>query len=218
MDSADQRLKPDIGRLHVITDFHFQQRFSHAELARYAIDGGADTIQFRQKGGAIGNRLVAARETASECQASDVPLIIDDDITLLLATEAAGVHLGSTDLPVAVARSILGNRYLIGGTAKTVEQALKAESDGADYIGFGPVYRTHSKSNPASVKGIAGLKVVCNDVSIPVIAIAGITVDRIEEVLGSGAHGVAVMAAVTMAENPREATLRLREEIEHCTM
>ncbi|GMQ82662.1 MAG: thiamine phosphate synthase [Rhodothermia bacterium] len=214
MDSADQRLKPNIGRFHVITDYHFQQRYTHAELARYAMDGGADTIQFRQKRGTIRHRLVAARETASVCISSHVPLIIDDDIALLLATDAAGVHLGLTDLPLSVARAVLGTQYVIGGTATTVEQALKAESDGADYIGFGPVYRTRSKPNPASVKGIAGLKAVCKVVSIPVIAIAGITADRIEEVLASGAHGVAVMAAVTAAYNPQAAAAELREMIE----
>ena len=214
MDSTDQNLKPDIGRLHVITDYHFQQRLSHAELARYAMDGGADTIQFRQKRGTIRHRLVAARETASVCKSSHIPLIIDDDITLLLAADADGVHLGLTDLPLSVARAVLGTRYLIGGTATTVEQALKAESDGADYIGFGPVYQTHSKSNPASVKGITGLKAVCKDVSIPVIAIAGITADRVEEVLGSGAHGVAVMSAVTAADDPQAAAAELREAIE----
>ena len=143
--------------------------------------------------------MVAARETASECQASDVPLIIDDDITLLLATEAAGVHLGSTDLPVAVARSILGSRYLIGGTATTVEQALKAESDGADYIGFGPVYRTHSKSNPASVKGIAGLKIVCNDVSIPVIAITAFAMKGDEEKIRDGGCEAYIAKPISVA-------------------
>lgn len=207
-------MKPDIGRLHVITDFHFQQRFSHADLARLAIDGGADTIQFRQKDGTVRDRLASANETVSVCKGSGVPVIINDDITLLLATGADGIHLGLTDLPLDVARTVLGERVLIGGTVTTVEQAKNAESDGADYIGFGPVYETHSKLNPAFVKGVAGLKDVCKNVSIPVIAIAGITADRVEELMGAGAHGVAVMSAITTAESPQAAAAELREMLD----
>src|SRR5690606_12294095 len=142
-----------IGRLHVLTDFHLQQRFSHAEIARLAIAGGADTIQFRQKAGAIRHRLHEAEQTADVCRAAGCTLLIDDDVALALATAAAGVHVGQADLPVAVVRRILGPQAIVGATATYAWQAVEAWKQGADYIGFGPVFPTRSKANPASVKG-----------------------------------------------------------------
>lgn len=203
-----------IGILHVLTDYHFQQRFSHAELARLAVDGGADTIQFRDKGSSIRHALRQAEATAAVCRERQVPLLINDRLDLTLAVKAAGVHLGQSDFPVDVARAVLGRTRIIGATATTADQARRAETDGADYIGFGPVYPTGSKANPASVKGLKGLHEVCGAVGIPVIAIAGITADRIEAVLEAGAHGVAVMTAVSKAADPVAATRQLRERID----
>lgn len=205
---------PVIGRLHVLTDFYFQQRFSHAGLAQLAIDGGADTVQFRQKKGGIRHQIRDARETAAVCARKGVPLIVDDRLDLVLATGAAGVHLGQTDFPVPDARRILPPDTVIGATATNVEQAQRAEEEGAHYIGFGPVYPTASKANPAAVKGIDGLREVCRAVSIPVIAIAGITPKRVVPVLEAGAHGIAVMTAVTTAQDPEQAAAQFRKAID----
>lgn len=202
-----------IGRLHVLTDFHFQQRYSHADLARLAIAGGADTIQFRQKTGDIRHILHEARRAAGVCQTAGVPLLIDDHLDVALAVDAAGVHLGQTDFPIADARRVLGAAALLGATATTVDQALRAEDEGADYIGFGPVFTTRSKTNPASVKGLDGLYAVCQAVSMPVVAIAGITPERTRLVLDAGAHGVAVMTAITTAADPEAATRLFRTVI-----
>ncbi|NNF59084.1 MAG: thiamine phosphate synthase [Rhodothermaceae bacterium] len=206
-----------IGRLHVLTDFHFQQRFSHADLARLALAGGADTIQFRQKIGSVRDLLAGLRPTVTACREAEVPLLVDDHLTLALAVEADGVHLGQSDLPIAEARAVLdrcpGHTRLLGATATTVAQAREAEAAGADYIGFGPVFATQSKANPAPVKGLAGLEAVCDAVQIPVIAIAGITPERVRLVLGAGAHGVAVMTAISTAEDPRTATAAFRDAI-----
>lgn len=202
-----------VGRLHVLTDYHFQQRFSHARLATLALEGGADTIQFRDKGKEIRHILRQAHETARVCREHEIPMIVDDRLDILLAVQADGVHLGQTDLPVDVARSVLGGARLIGASATTVDQALRAEADGADYVGFGPVFRTISKANPASVKGLDGLRQVCRAVAIPVIAIAGITAEHVEAVMDAGAHGVAVMTAVSKADDPAGAAKRLRQRI-----
>ncbi len=207
-----------IGRLHVLTDFHFQQRFTHADLARMAMAGGADTIQFRQKAGSKRELLRGLRPTAEACRAAGVPLLVDDHLDLALAVEADGVHLGQLDLPVLDARSILdrldGPTGIVGATVTTVAQAREAEAAGADYLGFGPVFPTSSKDNPASVKGLDGLAAVCRAVRIPVIAIAGITPERVPAVLDAGAHGVAVMSAVTLADDPEAATARFREALD----
>lgn len=203
-----------IGRLHVLTDFHFQQRFSHAGLASCAINGGADTIQLREKRVGVRHVLLQADEIADFCRKTDTPFLVNDRIDIALATHADGVHLGASDFPLHRARAVLSGRAVIGATATTVEQAIAAYEEGADYIGFGPVFHTDSKANPASVKGIASLRTVCELVDIPVIAIAGITVQRIPAVIEVGAHGVAVMTAVTTAKDPEAATALLRAAID----
>ena len=210
-----------IGRLHVLTDFHFQQRRGHAALARLAVAGGAEVIQFRQKTGSARDRWANLVPTVAAVRESSATILVDDDLGLALASGADGVHLGQTDLPVDAARRALdltaggdGAPRIVGATATTVAQALTAEASGADYVGFGPVYSTGSKSNPAKVKGLAGLAEACAAVSIPVIAIAGITPARVAPCLEAGAHGVAVMTAVSCAPDPQAAAATFREEIE----
>ncbi len=206
-----------IGRFHVLTDLRFQQRFSHAELARLAAEGGADTIQFRQKSGAVRNILAEARHAGFVCREQGVPFLVNDRLDVALACRADGIHLGQQDFPVREARGILGPEAIIGGTATTVEEALAMQEAGADYVGFGPVFSTTSKDNPAPVKGVTNLARVCAAVRIPVIAIAGISVDRVGPVIRAGAHGVAVMTGVTTAENPARAARVFREELDAVT-
>lgn len=203
-----------IGRLHVLTDFTFQQRHSHAELARMAILGGADTIQFRQKSGSIRDILANAFAVAAECRRHGTTLLIDDRVDVALAVDADGVHLGQMDMPLTDARRILGEKAIIGITAPSVAEARAAARGGADYIGFGPVYPTRSKANPASVKGLEGVLEMANAVELPIIGIAGITAARCADVLRAGAHGVAVMTAISCAADPEEATRQFVQAIE----
>lgn len=205
---------PNIGRFHVLTDFHHQQRFTHPELARLATVGGADTIQFRHKFGGIRHILVQALQTAEVCRELKTTLLIDDRLDVMLACGADGVHLGQTDFPIKYARSVLAREAIIGGSATTLREALRCREDGADYIGFGPVFATASKRSPASVKGLEGLAAVCEAVDVPVIAIGGITSERVNAVFQAGAHGVAVMAAVTSAEDPEAAARAIRHSID----
>jgi thiamine-phosphate pyrophosphorylase len=206
-----------IGRLHILTDFHFQQRLSHAELAERAIRGGADVIQFRQKQGTIRSKLYELMRTAGACRAGGALLIVDDHLDLALIAGAGGVHLGQDDLPVAVARTILGNDMVIGATASAADEARRAEDTGADYIGFGPVFPTASKANPAPVRGLRGLEAACRAVEIPVIGIAGITPERVHSVIDAGAHGIAVMTAVTTASDVEAATAEFRRAVDNAT-
>lgn len=206
-----------LGRLHVLTDTDLQHRWTHTEIAHAAAQGGADAIQFRHKPGTPREGLAALRPTVAACRAAGVPCLVDDHLDLALATGADGVHLGQTDLPVAVARALadrVGEPLVIGATATTTEQAVAAAAEGADYIGFGPVFPTSSKANPASVKGLAGLADVCEAVSIPVIAIAGITVERVAACLDAGAWGVAVLSPVACADDPTGAAAAFRAEID----
>lgn len=204
----------EVGRFHVLTDFYLQQTHSHAEVARLAIQGGADLIQFRQKRGGIRNKLVEARKVQQVCEEASVPLIINDHLDIAQAVGAAGVHLGQDDFPIDEARSILGPRSIIGATATTTDQARAAYEAGADYVGFGPVFMTESKFNRSDVKGLSGLGAACEAVPIPVIAIAGITSDRVQPTLEAGAHGVAVLSAVATADDPERAAARIRDAID----
>lgn len=213
-DDASTASEIPLGRLHVLTDYHLQQQYSHADLARLAIRGGADTIQFRQKHGGIQNKLVEAEKVAAVCVDASIPLIVDDRIDITQAVDADGVHLGQQDFPVDAARSIVGPETIIGATATKKHQVEEAYEKGADYIGFGPVFPTTSKRNPKSVKGPEGLAAACEAVPIPIIAIGGITHDRVRAALEAGAHGVAVLSAVATANDPEQATARFRASID----
>lgn len=204
----------ELGRLHVLTDYYFQQRFAHAELAALAARGGADCIQFRQKFGGVRHRLREARRASEVCASLDIPFIVNDAIEIALAVAAQGIHLGQTDFPVSEARRLLPESYIIGATASTIEEAVAAWREGASYIGFGPVYDTTSKANPTFTRGIEGLRSVCSAVPIPVIAIAGITADRVAAVMQAGAYGVAVMTAITNADDPASATADVRSALD----
>jgi thiamine-phosphate pyrophosphorylase len=178
-----------------------------------AIAGGADTIQFRQKRGPIPHRLHEADLVAEVCRRLNVPLIVNDSIDIALAVEARGLHVGQLDFPAHRARTVMGDHRLLGVTVTKKAEALKAQADGADYIGFGPVFNTSSKDNLASVKGLDELAEVCEAVDIPVIAIAGITPARVAGVIKAGAYGVAVMTAVSLTDDPEQATAELAAAI-----
>lgn len=208
---------PAVGRLHVITDFRLQQRFDHAALAERAIAGGADTIQFRQKHGVVRNQLIAAQRVQEVCADAEVPLIVNDRLDVALGVGARGLHVGQEDIPVAVARRVLGPEPVLGASASTIAQAQAAEADGATYIGFGPIYPTQSKANAGATQGLKRLQACCSAVDCPVIAIGGITRHRVHDVIAAGAHGVAVLSAVATAENPRRAARMFRLALEEAT-
>ena len=209
--------RPMLARLHVLTDDRLADGGGapHAEQAQWAASGGAGAVQFRAKGGPDADAfaaLVATREVLPP----GVQLVVDDRIDWALAAGADGVHLGQTDLPVAHARRLadaVRAGVLIGATVTTAEQARRAEGEGADSLGFGPVFPTTSKDNPASVKGLDGLAEACAAVQVPVLAIAGITPERVGPCLDAGAWGVAVMSAVTRAADPVAATRAFRDAI-----
>lgn len=207
-------MQSPIARFHVLTDDRLAASggSSHAEQARLAAAGGAGAVQFRAKSGTDRERLDALRAVADALRGTGVQLWVDDRLDLALAAGADGVHLGQTDLPVADARRLadaVRPGLWIGATATTAGQARRAEADGADLVGFGPVFPTASKDNPPSVKGLDGLAEACAAVRIPVLAIAGITPDRIAGCLDAGAWGVAVMSAVTRAEDSAGAAREL---------
>jgi thiamine-phosphate pyrophosphorylase len=203
-----------LGRLHVITDEVLQTRYSHAEVAALAIRGGADTVQYREKRPRLTRELIEdAAAVKRACEDGGAACIVDDRADVAAAVEAQGLHLGRDDLPVSVARSLLGPDVLIGGTANSLEEARRVWQHPIDYLGAGPIYGTRSKANPAPVLGIEHLKAIASECPVPVIAIGNITADRVAEVLEAGAHGVAVLSAITCADDPEAAARTFSEAI-----
>jgi thiamine-phosphate pyrophosphorylase len=203
-----------LGRLHLLTDVVLQSRFSHEDLTRLGIAGGADTIQLREKIGSTRRMIELAKSMAVVCRQAGVPLVVNDRIDVAMACDADGVHLGQSDFPIPLARSLLGNDKLIGGSAATLEEAQICLADGADYIGFGPVYATGSKEDAGPVSGPALLKQVVETIPVPIVAIGGITAENVPEVMRAGAYGIAVISAVCCQIDPEGATRELREALE----
>jgi thiamine-phosphate pyrophosphorylase len=199
-----------IGRLHVLTDTILQTRFSALELTEMAIAGGADTIQYRQKTGATREMIRIATGLKALCRQAGVPFIVNDRLDVAMASEADGVHLGQDDFPIPLARKLLGPEVIIGGSASTLEEARKCLLEGADYIGFGPVFATTSKDDAGPVSGLSLLEQVVREIPLPIIAIGGIISVNTSPVMQIGAHGIAVISAVCCREDPREATKSIR--------
>lgn len=204
----------NIGVLHVITDTSLQTRFTHPQLAELAIQGGTDTIQFRQKQGTTRELVDIAQQMQEICTKHNVPLIVNDRADIALAVGADGTHFGQDDMPVAIGRKILSTETIIGASARTEEKILEAISQGADYIGYGPIYQTSSKSDAENPKGLERLRQMCEVAACPVIAIGGITIDTAADVIRAGAHGIAVISAVCGQKDPLEATRNLMQEIQ----
>ena len=195
-----------LGRLHVITD-HRPGR-DPATVVPAALDGGADVIQVRVKGWTDRELLDLASRVVAWCAPYGATCLVNDRVDVALAVGAAGVHLGADDLPVATARRLLGPDAVVGGTARDPVAARAAVAAGASYLGVGPCYATATKAGLPAPIGLNGLAAVTAAVDVPVIAISGIRVERVAELLGAGAHGVAVVDAVSGADDPREAAAR----------
>lgn len=204
----------NIGVLHVITNTTLQSQFTHAELAALAIRGGADTVQFRQKRGTTRDLVAIAQQMQTVCTLHNVPLIVNDRADIALAVGATGAHFGQDDMPVSIGRQILPTEAIIGASARTEEKILEAITEGADYIGFGPIYGTSSKPDAEAAKGLERLRRMCDIAACPVIAIGGISVETAGEVIRAGAHGIAVISAVCAHSEPDIATQALLNEIQ----
>lgn len=200
--------------LYVITDPKLSRGRSHLEVARAAIRGGATVIQLRDKEATTRELVETGQRLRALTREMDVTFIVNDRVDVALAVEADGVHLGVDDMPVPIARRLMGPEAIIGFSPETVEQARQAEADGADYLGVGAVFGTGTKPDAGPPIGLEGLREMVQAVSIPVVAIGGITADNAARCIRAGAAGVAVISAVIVAEDIEAAARRLRERIE----
>ena len=193
----------NIGRLHVLVGP--TRSDSAIELTKQVLDAGAHVVQVRVKGVDDGVWIDLAGPIVELCHEYGATSIVNDRADVCLAVGADGVHVGADDLPVAAARKVVGPDRLVGGTARNASTAATHASDGADYLGVGPVYETASKEGLPNASGVELVEGVTVSVDLPVIAISGVTIDRVPEILAAGAHGVAVIGAIARAPDPAAA-------------
>ena len=196
-----RHLRPDNVRgLYVIIDARFSLGRSCLEVAEAAIRGGARVIQLREKELPFAGSLAAALEIRKLTSEHGAVFIINDDARLALECGADGMHLGQEDMPLAEARALMGDGKIIGVSTHSLEEALAAQDGGADYIGFGPMYRTATKDS-GTPKGPEGLRAIRDRIKIPIAAIGGINAGNAGEIVEAGADALAVITAVTRAED-----------------
>lgn len=199
--------------VYAVTDRAWTGKMSLYEQVEAALKGGATMVQMREKGltdDPAGEYLEEAFSLRALTKRYNVPLIIDDNIKLALLCGADGVHVGQNDMDAAQARALLGPDKILGVTAKTVEQALKAQEQGADYLGSGAVFGTSTKADALPMT-MERLGEICRSVSIPVVAIGGICLENIGKLKGSGAAGAAVVSGIFGAEDIEETVRQMRE-------
>ncbi len=196
--------------LYLVTDPSAGEKTE--EIVKEAVAGGVTMVQLREKTAGSLSFYERALRLKRVTRKAGVPLIINDRTDIMLAADADGLHVGQSDLPAAVTRRLIGPDKILGVSAHTVEEAVRAEKDGADYLGVGAVFPTATKKDAESVS-YETLKEICETVSIPVVAIGGIGEHNIGKLVGSGIRGIAVVSAIMNAENPEKQSYILKNEI-----
>ena len=200
-------------RLYLVTNRYQDSLESFLEKVETACRSGVTIVQLREKNLTTNQYYQLAKQVKEITDAYQVPLIIDDRLDVCLAVDAAGLHIGDDELPVSVARQVLGSEKILGVTAKTVKRALEAEEGGADYLGTGAIFPTTTKEN-APITLISTLKTICQRVAIPVVAIGGLTSENIDQLAATGIAGVAVVRDLMQAEDIEAKTQALLTKLD----
>ena len=196
--------------LYAVTDRYWLNGRKLIDDVSDAISGGASFIQLREKNLAYDEFKAEALEIQALCREKNIPFVINDDVKLACEINADGVHVGQSDMEAGNVRALIGRDKILGVSVRTVEEAIIAESKGADYLGAGAVFHTGSKSDAVDISHET-LREICENVKIPVVAIGGISLKNIHELSGSGIAGVAVISAIFAAENVKLASQELRK-------
>lgn len=205
-------MKPTIANLQFIT--HYTDSISYLESARLALEGGCRWIQLRMKGASAEEIIPVARQIRVWCDEFQAVFLLDDHVELVKVVGADGVHLGKNDMPVDEARRVLGDGCIIGGTANTFEDIRIHYEKGVDYIGCGPFRFTTTKEKLSPVLGLEGYRNIIQQmrfaqISLPIVAIGGITAEDVSQVMKTGVTGVALSGTVLRAENPSAEMARI---------
>ena len=204
--------------MYFITDSsnYSEEEFLHR--VEQALVGGVTLLQLREKDKTTREYIDLANKVHALTKKYNVPLIIDDRVDVALAIDAEGVHVGQSDMPVSMARELMGNDKIVGATTKTVEQAVEACAQGADYLGVGAIYPTTTKVKTV-ITSTETLGNICSAVPIPVNAIGGLNKDNIDILKGITIAGICVVSAIMKADDPKQATAELKaraKELELC--
>jgi thiamine-phosphate pyrophosphorylase len=204
--------------LYIITYEDKTSGYGHLDVARAALDGGADALQLRDKeiGGRDMYHLALRMRDMVEESGCGCLFFVNDRVDVAVAARADGVHLGQEDMPAASARPLTGEDMIMGISATTIEEAERARADGADYLGVGPVFATPTKPDAIAPIGVEGLRMIRESVDLPIVAIGGIDQENASRVFEAGADGIAVISAVTAAVDMLEAVRRLRSVVDAC--
>ena len=206
-------MKPIIDySIYLITDHNYLRGRNFLSCIEDALRGGVTLVQLREKDVDGGLFLQRACAVKILCDKYKVPLLINDRIDIALACKAAGVHLGQADIPLNVARGILGSDAIIGVSAHSLEEARAAERDGADYLGVGAVFPTNSKNNASEV-GVNMLKEILKMSKLPIIGIGGINAQNLAQVRAAGAQGAAIISGILSAENIEDEVRKIKMTI-----
>lgn len=200
-------------RLYAVTDRAWLKGRTLADCVQACLEGGATFVQLREKDASSEEKRELARELKNVCERYQVPFVIDDDVALAREVEADGVHVGQEDMACTQARALLGSQAIIGVSVQTVEQALEAQAQGADYLGVGALIPTSTKPDAENVTP-KELAAICAAVNIPVVAIGGLNTHTLDVLKGTGVDGAAVVSAIFAADDCEAAARELRTELE----
>lgn len=198
--------------LYFITDSTNFTEYEFLYRVEQALIGGATLIQLREKDCSTRKYIYLAQKVHSISKRYHIPLIIDDRIDVALAIDAEGVHLGASDMPISIARKLMGTNKIIGATAKTVAQAKEAYKQGADYLGVGAIYPTTTKVKTV-LTSTKTLNAICDAVPIPINAIGGLNKDNIDILKGIPISGICVVSAIMKSDNPKQASMELKSRL-----
>ena len=204
-------IKEDIDySVYLVTDSRDKTEEEFLAIIEEAIKGGTSIVQLREKTASTKDFYELALKVKEITSRYDVPLLINDRIDIALAIDSEGDHIGQDDMPADIARAIIGDEKILGVSASTVDEAVKAQKDGADYIGSGAVFPTSTKDDADSVSKDE-LKEIVNSIDIPIVAIGGITLENAQELKDTGISGFSVVSAIMGAKDPQEASKKLKE-------
>ena len=199
--------------LYLVTDRSLSLGRATAEIVRAAVKGGVTCVQLREKHCSTREFINEARRIKEELTIAGIPLIINDRLDVALAVGAEGIHLGQSDMHITDARRLVGNSMLIGISAESLDDAILAEAEGADYIGISPVFTTPTKTDTAAPLGLDGIRRIRAAVSLPLVGIGGLNQGNVPDVLRAGADGVAVVSAIVASACPQSAAAALKQRI-----
>lgn len=197
--------------VYLVTDRELARGRTTLEIAAAAIRGGVSCIQLREKTCSTREFIDEALAIRSLLARHEIPLIINDRVDVALAVKADGIHLGQKDMPCSMARQLIPENMIVGISVESLDDAIAAQKDGADYLGVSPIYPTPTKTDTAQALGLEGLRSIRSEVNLPLVGIGGLNADNAAAVIYNGADGVAVVSAIVAADDPEAATRDLIE-------